>query len=132
MLIGAILQYHCPEPCGAIFDRYTERDPDTGDWLASPCPACGSFTQPGIRRTRNAVIPPAERTVYFEGPDGKIRFPSRNDQPMHPKLASMGYERRECLSIADVRVLERRSQRISEKLNYDDGSGTPRPDGVGV
>lgn len=125
--------FHCAA-CITDFNDFTTYSPELRSALPRPCPSCSAPCERVFRpRGQSASIHPSERTVYNYNPQtGEVKFPGRNDIPVHPKLAAAGFERRECTTIADVVRLEKMSNRISERLNYDRGSGTRRPDGVDV
>jgi hypothetical protein len=67
-------------------------------------------------------VHPSERVVYYEGPCGEISIPSRADKPMHPKMAAVGYVRRECETISQIRDLERRQGLRHERSYFDQNS----------
>lgn len=116
------------------FTAMTEYSDELGRALPRPCPECAILCDRVFlpRGWQHAAIESGERTVYYQNAKGEIRIPGRNDVPVPPKLAAMGYEKRECTSISDVVRLERAAGRISERLNYDPGSSSRRPDGVDV
>lgn len=128
--------FSCPNPdCAREFQELTTWNEETRSPNPVPCPSC-STPSPRVFRPRgwhHAVIAPGERTVYDYNPlTGDVKIPGRADVPIHPKRAAMGYERRECQTVQDVVRLERMTRRISERLNYDSGSSTRRPDGIDV
>lgn len=125
------------EYCVEIPDQ---RQPPTAILSGSLCPSCG---QPrplgswpycddgsglhghGYSRGGNRItaIHSSERTVVFRNPrTGEVRYPPRNDQPIHPKYAAQGYIREELTSARDIARFEKETGRIHERSWCDPGS----------
>jgi hypothetical protein len=74
---------------------------------------------------RLTAIHTSERTVVFRNPrTGEIRYPARNDSPIHPKYAAQGYIREELASARDIARFEKETGRIHERSWCDPGSAT--------
>lgn len=90
----------------------------TGDW-----PFCPHGRPHGGLRI--ASIHTSERTTVYRNPrTGEIRYPARNDQPIHPKFARQGYERVELSSAQSIREFEKSTGRVHERSHCDPGSAT--------
>ena len=74
---------------------------------------------------RISAIHTSERTVVYRNPrTGEIRYPPRNDQPIHPKYAAQGFIRQELETARDVAAFEKETGRIHERSWCDPGSAT--------
>lgn len=74
---------------------------------------------------RLTAIHSSERTVVFRNPrTGEVRYPARNDSPIHPKYAAQGYVREELISARDIAKFEKETGRIHERSWCDPGSAT--------
>lgn len=74
---------------------------------------------------RLTAIHTSERTVVFRNPrTGEVRYPARNDSPIHPKYLAQGYVREELVSARDVAKFEKETGRIHERSWCDPGSAT--------
>lgn len=132
--IGGIYHFTCTV-CGYGFERFVEVvDRKTGA-VETPCKSCG---EPAVRMrvgAANIGLGPAERVVLWVGKDANgnpiHRNPMDPDMPMPHEFASQGYERVEYTSIHQLLKLERDTggKVSNQRLNYDRGSGTKRPDG---
>ena len=89
-----------------------------GDWPICPH-GQGCFSSP------LSSIHPSERAVVFRNPrTGEVRYPPRNDSPLHPKYAAQGYVREELSSMAQLRSFEKETGRVHERSHCDPGSAT--------
>lgn len=89
-----------------------------GDW-----PFCPHGT--GCCSTNLSSIHPSERAVVYRNPrTGEIRYPPRNDTPLHPKYVAQGYVRDELSTHQKVKEFERETGRIHERSHCDPGSST--------
>jgi hypothetical protein len=104
------------------------------------CPDCGIVTEIGDwpfpcrgqghkMRHSDAQIHSSEKMVVWERDGtGEIRIPGRGDRPVSPKYAAEGYRRKVIDTIAGVREVERKTGKISERLNYDQNSARAERD----
>ena len=96
------------------------RDYRIGEW-----PFCGGTGVHGYPRGRQggAVHPKERAVVYRHNGTGKVIYPPRNDEPMHPMYANAGYERHELPSLRDVEKLEKQDGVRSDIAWFDNGTG---------
>lgn len=75
--------------------------------------------------TRLKAFHPSERTVVLRNPrTGEIRYPPRNDSPIHPNYRRQGYVREELNNPQAIRDFERTTGRVHERTWCDPGSAT--------
>jgi hypothetical protein len=86
-----------------------------GEWPFCP------HGRPGGRQ--GGVAHSSERVVVYRGPDGKICYPPRNDQPMPARYERWGYERLELPTLRAVEQFEKQEGVTSDVAWFDKGSG---------
>ena len=90
-----------------------------------PCSKCGRLMDIkwAIRTNHRPACHSSESVVVWEDPStGEIRYPPRNDIPVSPKLAAMGFERRELTSLHQVESFEKSHNVRHERTWFDKGS----------
>lgn len=83
---------------------------------------------------------PSESVVIYEGPNGEVSYPPRNDVPMPARLRARGFQRRELRNLHDVAQFEKSHKVVHERSWYDsNGRGmdsydppVPNLDGVEI
>lgn len=120
-------EYHCPQ-CERSFECLVR----TSD--APPkCTHCGSSNlelKYSRFATSNTAIHKSERPIIFRNPrTGEMRFPPRDDAPLHPKYAAQGFERVEAFTTFGERdAFEKSTGRVHERTHYDPGSASAERD----
>ena len=77
---------------------------------------CGGLMEAVLKPRRSSSSQWSDRdaVVVFRDPNGKIRYPMRNDAPTPP-----GYERVEMRSLAEVNRFEREHGVVNECMHFD-------------
>ena len=71
-----------------------------------------------------AAIHPSDRCTILRNPrTGEVRFPPRNDTPIHPKYAAQGFIKEEIRTPQEMRAVEKQTGKVHERSWYDPGSG---------
>lgn len=109
------------EQCGEVFECF--KTAELG--ATATCSTCEREAQRVWMGKQHATaFHKTETTVVWRNPQtGKIEYPGRNDIPVPPRLAAMGFERHELRSLKEVERFEKHNGVRNERAWFDKGSG---------
>lgn len=67
----------------------------------------------------HASVHEKDKVVYFQGPNGQIKYPGRNNTPMPEYYKREGYERKELTSLQHINHFEKKNNVLNERAHFD-------------